>query len=328
MIVNKDGSGDYTSITQAIASIKSNNEKPITIFIKPGIYKEKLYIEKPNITLIGEDARTTIITYDDYALKTFENGEKYGTFRSYTTFIGAPNFIAKNLTFENSSGLGSIVEQAVAVYVDADKVAFLNCRLLGHQDTLFTGPLPPSPIQPGSFKGPRENAPRICGRQYYKNCYIEGDIDFIFGSSTAYFEDCEIFSHNLNKPINGYITAPSTPEDREYGYVFYNCHLTSNAPAHTVYLGRPWRNFAKAAFINCELGAHITKEGWHDWNKLESHTTSVFAEANCTGEGSSLDSRASWSHQLTQSEADFYSIDKVLSGEDHWEPWIHLSRNL
>ena len=321
MIVARDGSGDFKTIQEAIDSIPKENTSPITIHIKPGVYKEKLHIEVPFITLKGEDPVSTLITYNDYAEKYLPNGEQYGTFRSYTAFIGAPNSTFENLTFENSSGFGSVVGQALAVYADADRIFFKNCRLLGHQDTLFTGPLPPAPIKPGSFKGPRENDERIIGRQYYEDCYIEGEVDFIFGSATAYFYNCEIFSHNRNEEVNGYVTAPSTPEGQKYGYVFEKCRLTSNCAPQTVYLGRPWRNFAKTVFINCDIASHIKAEGWHNWNKEEANTQSFFAEYHNTGMGADLSKRVSFSHVLTDNQAIDYTREAVLSGDDNWTPW-------
>lgn len=322
MIVSKDGLHDFTSIQEAIDSISASNQEEITIYIKKGVYKEKLFIEKPFIKLIGEGAEETIITYDDYALKCFPNGETYGTFNSYTAFIGGHDFTAEHLTFENSSGPGSKVGQAVAAYVDADRVCFRNCRFLGNQDTIFTGPLPPAPIIAGSFKGPREHAIRENGRQYYENCYIQGDIDFIFGSATAFFYNCEIFSNDIGREVNGYIVAPSTPEGQEYGYVFENCRLTSNCPAGSVYLGRPWRIFAQTAFIRCELGAHIAPSGWHNWNKFEAEDTTDFIECDNYGDGACTDQRADWTHRISASFATYYSREKVLGGLDGWRPFI------
>lgn len=322
MIVAQNGSGDFKTIQAAVDSIPKDNTTPVTIYVKAGTYKEKLHIETPFITLKGESAATTKITYDDYAEKHMPDGSEYGTFRSYSVFIGTHDITLEDLTLENSSGFGYEVGQALAVYADGDRICFKNCRLLGHQDTLFTGPLPPAPMKPGSFVGPRENAERINGRQYYENCYIEGEVDFIFGSATAFFYNCEIFSINKDEEVNGYLTAPSTPEGQDYGYVFENCQITSNCLPHTVYLGRPWRNFAKSVFINCHMGAHIKPEGWHNWNKTDADKQSFFAEYGSTGEGSSPDKRADFSHQLAALEAAKYSREAVLNGSDHWSPWL------
>jgi pectinesterase len=241
--VDKSGNGDFTTISDALASIE-NETTPIEIYIKSGTYKERIEITRPNLSLIGEDREHTIITYDYYAKMIMEDGTARRTFRTYSIFLDGKNITAENLTFVNSSGLGKDVGQAIAVYAEGDMLKFKNCTFLGSQDTLFTGPLPPKVIEPGGFTGPKEFAPRINSHQLYENCFIRGDIDFIFGSATAYFDNCEIFSQNINQEVNGYVTAPSTPEGQEFGYIFNNCHFTSDCPDETVYLGRPWRNFA------------------------------------------------------------------------------------
>lgn len=303
---------DYSSINSALNYVNTlPDEVDVTINLAPGTYKERLEIKRNNLTLIGDSSDNTKITYDLYAFMLLEDGEKRGTFRSYSVLVDANNFTAKNITFENSSGDGRTYGQALAMYAEGDLITFENCAFLGCQDTIFTGPLPPKEIQPGGFAGPKQYAPRINGRQYYKNCFIRGDIDFIFGSSTAYFEGCEIFSNNRGEEINGYVTAPSTPESQRYGYVFEGCKLTSDCPAGTVYLGRPWRHFAQAVFLNCELGAHIHPAGFHDWNKADSHETTYFAEYNNYGSGAEGE-RASFVHKLTDEEAKFYSKELVL----------------
>lgn len=312
MIVSQAGKADFKSIQEAIDSIPDDNLKEIKIFLKNGIYNEKLFIEKPYVNLIGESSGETIITFNDYARKKFPDGKEFGTFNSYTAFIGCKNFIAENITFKNSSGSGSVVGQAIACYVDSEAAYFNNCRFLGRQDTLFTAPLPPKPIIPGSFSGPRGNIPRKDTVQYYKNCFIEGDVDFIFGSATAIFNKCEIFSINRDMDVNGYITAASTPENKEFGYVFIDCKLTSDASPGTVFLGRPWREFAKVAFINCRMGDHIKPSGWDNWGKTNAEKTVLFAEYKSKGPGAKPDKRANWSKQLTDEEAEKYTLSNVL----------------
>lgn len=167
-----------------------------------------------------------------------------------------------------------------------------------------------------------ENAARMNGRQYYYQCFIRGDIDFIFGSATAYFEECEINSQKTDsdpiainpadQKIYGYITAASTPEGQEYGYIFSRCRLTGDCPPNSVYLGRPWRNLAKTVFLECELGEHIRTEGWHDWNKPEAHDTIFYAEYRCFGPGADTKGRVRFSKQLTPEEAEQYNKNKVL----------------
>jgi len=312
MIVAKDGSGEFITVNDAINSIPLGNSEEIIINIKNGIYKEKLYINMPNITLIGEDKLDTIITYDDYAYKLFPSGEKMGTFNSFCTFIGGDNFCAENITFENSAGDGDIYGQAVAIYVDGDEAKFKNCRFLGCQDTIFTGPLPPKPKSGDYFGGPKDRAPRKPVRQYYEDCYIKGDVDFIFGSATAVFKGCEIFSNNKEHAVNGYITAASTIEGERFGYVFIDCRLISDAAPNSVYLGRPWRDYAKTIYINCFMGQHIIDKGWHNWDRVVTESTASYGEYNSSGPGGNLHNRASWAKILTDEEAREYSIEGIL----------------
>lgn len=320
MIVCKDGTGDFTTIQEAVNSIPDDNRERVTIHIKQGIYYEKLNITKNNISLIGENEDNTKITYDDSANKLLPNGEKMRTFNSYSVFIDGEDFIAENITFENSAGDGSKVGQAVAVYLDGDRAILKKCKLLGHQDTLFTGPLPPKPIKGNSFGGPKDGKERRKVRQYFENCFIRGDVDFIFGSATAVFNQCEIFSNNRNKQVNGYITAASTPKENKYGYVFINCKFMSDAKPHSVYLGRPWRDYAKTAFINCFMDEHIILEGFHDWNKTHAQELVEYVEYNNYGTGVVTDKRVKWARQLSEEEAKEYTIIKVLSGKDNWNP--------
>lgn len=320
--VKQDGTGDVTTLEEAFRKAELlDAAQPVEILVGAGIYKEKLSLEKDFVTIIGEGAEKTIITYDDYALFLMEDGIKRGTFRSYTMYVHGDGFAAKNLTIANTAGYGAKVGQAVALYADGARMKFENCRLLSRQDTLFTAPLPPTVIEWGGFRGPREHAPRDNGVHYYKNCYIEGDVDFIFGGATAYFEECRIHSLDRGQEVNGYVTAASTPEGREYGYVFERCRFTSDCAPETVYLGRPWRSFAKTVILRSELGPHIKREGWHDWNKEDARESCFYAEFENFGPGASVQrrengekkGRAFWSYELTAEEAEAYTKDKVLS---------------
>ena len=321
IIVAKSG-GEYTTIQQALDSIPKDNREWVEILLKPGIYHELLEIETPYIRIIGEDAKKTVITYNNGAATILPDGTRRGTFRSYAVFVGTHDFVAENITFENAAGPGRIAGQSLALYADGDRLAFYNCRFLGYQDTIFTGPLPPSSIIPNSFAGPRMNAPRINGRQYYQNCYIRGDVDFIFGSATAYFKGCEIFSKKRTNTgeVQGYATAASTPEGQEYGYIFHSCRFTSDCPAGTVYLGRPWRNFAHTAVVYSEIGEHISREGWDNWNKPEAEKTMRYEEYGNTGAGATIEQRPQWVIRLTKEQADAYSVAGVLGGDDGWNP--------
>jgi pectinesterase len=320
MTVSKDGNGDFKTIQEAIDAVSENNSTRVVINIKNGIYKEKINIDKPFITFIGESVENTVITFDDNANKTFPDGSKYRTFNSYSTIITGDDFVGENITFENSSGDGRDAGQAVAAYIDADRIIFKNCRFIGCQDTIFTAPLPPNPIEGKDFGGPRDGLERIMGRQYFENCYIRGDIDFIFGSSTAVFNKCEIYSNDRKEKINGYITAASTPKNEKYGYVFLDCRLTSDAAAGTVYLGRPWRDYAKTVFINTWMDKHIKAEGWHNWGKENAEKNTLYAEYNSYGPGSKTKERVHWAKILSDEEAKEYTIEKILKGEDDWCP--------
>lgn len=318
--IAQDGSGDFTSVTAALQSIPPDNQEPVTLFIHNGIYKELITVSSPYITLIGESREFTILTYDRYARMMMEDGMKRGTFRSYSCLIDTHDFTARNLTFENSSGRGIDVGQALALYVDGDRISFEDCRFLGGQDTLFTAPLPPKEIEPNGFIGPKQFAPRANGRHYYKNCYIEGDIDFIFGGATAYFEDCELFSKYVGRPVNSYVTAASTPEGQPYGYVMNNCRFTSQCPPRSAYLGRPWREHAKTVLINCFMDEHICEEGWDDWGKELAHETAFYAEYGSHGPGGDMSRRPGWIKILTEDELEHYTKSAVLSGTDSWLP--------
>ena len=231
-----------------------------------------------------KNVRTTILVRK----KVF--GENMGTSGSSSCYIYAPDFYAENITFENSAGP---VGQAVACFVSADRAFFKNCRFLGYQDTLYT-------------YGKQS-------RQYYEDCYIEGTVDFIFGWSVAVFNRCHIHSKR-----DGYVTAPSTDQGKKFGYVFYDCQLTADPEVAKVYLSRPWRPYAQAVFIRCELGKHILPEGWNNWGKKEAEKTVFYAEYTSRGEGANPKARAAFSHQLKNLKG--YEIETVLAGEDGWNP--------
>ncbi|WP_426060813.1 pectinesterase family protein [Hymenobacter sp. B1770] len=291
-VVAQDGSGKFRTVQEAINAVPDFRKKVTTIFIKKGTYKEKLILagSKQFVKLIGEDRDKTILTYDDYNQKKNIFGEDKGTSGSSSCYLYGNDFSAENLTFANSSGP---VGQAVAVWVAGDRSAFVNCRFLGFQDTLYT-------YGPGS-------------RQFYKNCYIEGTTDFIFGSGTAWFEDCEIFC----KKGGLYITAASTPDTTRFGYVFRNCRITGDAPAGSFALGRPWRPYAKTVYLNCHLGPVIGPAGWDHWGKETNKQTAYYAEYKSRGPGAALKQRVPWSHQLTDAEAEQYTLQNVLHG---WNP--------
>lgn len=300
---------------------------PVVIHIGEGVYRECLVITRPNVTLLGEgkDRSDVVLVYGLYGREMMPDGIKRGTFRSASVRVSTHDFTARHLTFQNDAGYGYKVGQALALYVDGDRCLFEDCALLGSQDTLFTAPLPPTEVEPGGFRGPGELKPRTLGRHCYRGCYIQGDVDFIFGGGICWFENCEIFSKFPDgkdeviapgrNPLYGYVTAASTPEGEAFGYVLKDCRLTSDCPPHTVMLGRPWREFAKTVYIHCELGEHIHPAGWMDWGKPHGHF--YYGEYDSFGPGASPDTRADFSHQLTAEEAAAYTMENVLK---EWRP--------
>lgn len=290
IVVDRNGTGHFRNIQQAIDSVRAFDPKgEMTIFIKKGVYKEKLILPTylTNVRLLGEDKDQTIINYDDHA-----NIDKMGTFRTYSFLLQGNDIIVENLTVENSSAqLG----QAVALHVEGDRIIFRNCRFLGHQDTIYLG--------------------RGGMRQYFENCYIEGTTDFIFGPSTAWFENCQIVCKR-----NSYITAANTPEDIKYGYIFNNCKIELQPGVDKMYLGRPWRAYAMTLFMNTEMPKGINPLGWDNWRNPENEKTARYMEYNNRGEGASTAGRVNWVKILTKQQAAEYTIENVLKGSDNWNP--------
>ncbi|MEK3739858.1 pectinesterase family protein [Paenibacillus sp. FSL F4-0122] len=289
--VSKSVDEGFSSLQAALDSIPQEHKEEVTIRIKPGIYGEKITVKQgtPPVLLLGEDTNSTIITWSDNAHTLGPDGEPLGTFKSGTLNVFAEHFTAENLTIRNASGPGT--GQAVAAFVDAGHAVFRRVRLLGDQDTLYTGQ----------------------GKQYYNECYIEGDVDYIFGAATALFERCRLH----NKRSRGYITAASTPEDASFGYVFLDCEITGGQGVSEVYLGRPWRPYAHVAFIRTVMDSSIIGEGWHNWGQPDREETSRYEEYGSSGPGANPEARAAWSRQLIPQEAAEYRVLSVLDG---WHP--------
>jgi pectin methylesterase-like acyl-CoA thioesterase len=301
LVVSRDGTGEFRNVSEAIEVCRAFMEYHKVIYVKKGTYKEKLVIPQwlTNIEICGEDRDKTIITWDDHAninadispLTANGTPQKIGTFRTFTLKIQGSRITLKNITIENNSArLG----QAVALHTEGDRLTFINCRFLGHQDTIYTG-----------------NAQT---RLLFKNCYIEGTTDFIFGPSTAWFEDCHIFCK-----ADSYITAASTPKESSYGYIFNHCTITCDTNVSKVYLGRPWRDYGYTLFMNCDLPRQIRPEGWHQW-RPEAVKTARYMEYNNRGEGAAKAGRVAWSRQLTKKEAQQITLERVFSINDNWNP--------
>jgi pectinesterase len=303
--VAADGSGDFRTVQEAFAAVPDNSVEPTVIRIKPGTYpgQKVLANTKHKVTLQGENATTTVLTYHANVKEPESADARY---KGTGLVVLADDFRAERITIENTSGDHG---QALALRIDGDRAVLSNTRLLGWQDTLMLNN----------------------GRHYFKDCYIEGRVDFIYGSATAVFEGCEIRSKN-----GGYVTAASTPPERPYGFVFIRSRLTGAAapwvdpsgaiapkpqsgPAQA-YLGRPWRPYGAVAFIDCEMGEHIKPEGWHNWGKPEQERTARYAEYGSRGPGAKPAQRVAWARQLTQAEAARMTAAAILAGSDGWQP--------
>jgi pectinesterase len=294
--VAQDGSGNFKTIQEAVNAVRDLSQQQVKIFIKNGVYREKLVIPswKSRISLVGESKDSTIITNNDYSGKNypgkdFTGKDKYSTYTSYTVLVEGNDFTAENLTIENTAGR---VGQAVALHVEGDRCIITNCRLLGNQDTLYVA---------------TENS-----RQYYKDCYIEGTTDFIFGEATVVFHSCTIKSLS-----NSYITAASTTPRQLFGFVFLNCSLIADTSAKKVFLGRPWRPHAKTVFLNTRMDAHIVKEGWDNWRNPDNEKTVLYAEYQSTGAGALKEGRVQWSRQLSAKQAKQYTLQNIFKS---WVP--------
>ncbi|MDW7691322.1 pectinesterase family protein [Flammeovirgaceae bacterium SG7u.111] len=297
--VAKDGSGDFPTIQEAINAVRDHSEQKVVIHIKNGTYQEKVVVpsEKRNIAFVGEDIDKTIISFNDYSgkerlYKDRRGFDKFTTYNSYTLLVQGNDFTAENLTIQNTAGR---VGQAVAVHVEADRVAFKNCKILANQDTLYVS-------KDGT-------------RNFFTNCYIEGTTDFIFGAATTFFEECTIVSKK-----NSFVTAASTRDVQPYGFIFLNCKLLRQGDlVNKVYLGRPWRPYAKTVFINTEMDEHILKEGWDNWRNPENEKTVFYAEYNSKyiNGKSDFSQRVSWSKQLSKKDIKQFEYETVMGG---WYP--------
>lgn len=325
LVVAHDGSGDYPTVQAALDAIPPHNTTKITVFIKNGLCREKLQLDstKDFVTLEGEDVFNTILTYDDHPGKVSPQGDSINTRTSYSFRIKGNEFSARDITFRNDAGISA--GQAVALEVQGDKARFTHCRIIGNQDILFLN----------SEKS----------RQYYKDCYIEGTTDFIFGAATAWFTRCHIHSKK-----NSHVTAASTPAQHPYGFIFYDCMLTGDTAVHNASLGRPWRpeiaggrasrkvtllrqssndgpsanppvaSSASVNYIHCYIDAFIRPEGWATWNNTDSYKTARYGEYGNYGPGSDATSRVSWSHQLKEEEVQRFTFKNIFGD---WNPQVN-----
>lgn len=283
IVVASDGSGDFLTLSEAVKSCAAQPQQAVLFYIKAGIYPERPFIELDDYIIEGEDKAHTIITAHVGGRDPWPGEAKTGTFRSQTLFLGGQSAVVMHLTVQNTAGDGADVGQAIAVYADAKKVLMQDVILDGNQDTLFTAPLPLHEREPNGFRGPRENAPRLDTVQYYRDCIISGNIDFIFGGADAVFDHCRIVPKRHKSEIC-YITAPSTPCGQR-GYLFYNCTVQGDCVASTVYLGRPWREFATCYWLDCTFSDEVCSGAWDNWRNTENEKTVRFGEFNSAGAG-------------------------------------------
>ncbi|MDD3787727.1 MAG: pectinesterase family protein [Petrimonas sp.] len=285
VVVDKSGKGDFVAVQEAVNSVRAFDPAgTAVIFIKNGVYREKIVIPDyvTNVKIVGEERDKTIISYNDHA-----NINNMGTFRTYTLQVRGSDIWLENLTIENNA---EPLGQAVALHTEGDRIVLNNCRLLGNQDTVYTG---------GGGN-----------RSLFNNCYIEGTTDFIFGSATAWFEKCTIHAKK-----NSYITAASTPQNIRYGYIFNRCKITLANDVTSLYLGRPWRAYAMTVFMNCDLPKGINPEGWENWRNPENEKTARYAEYNNFGQGAGTSHRVKWAGILTDKEAAELTMSSVLKDQ-------------
>lgn len=292
LVVAKDGSGDFSTVQQAFDAIPSGNIDTYVVFVKKGVYKEVVVLDarKNSVTLLGADKENTIITFDNHAGTKLPNGDTLNTWTCATFFVYGNDFHAENISFENNAGFTA--GQAVALRVEGNRASFINCRMIGNQDVLFLS---------GSGV-----------KQYYRNCYIEGTTDFIFGAATAVFKDCHMHSKK-----NSHVTAASTNSIIPFGFVFFDCKLTAAEGIDKVSLGRPWSPTASVTYIRCWMDKHIIPEGWNNWKNPANEATARYAEYKSMGPGASPASRVTWMKQLGDEDLKRYTLENIFG---NWNP--------
>lgn len=291
--------GDHATVQAALDAVPTGGNERYVIDIAPGVYTERVFVLPDKVTLrgMGEKPEDTKLTYFETASTPPNESTVHAS-----TVIRGKDFVAENLTFENSAGQNA--GQALAIYVRGDRAVFNNCRFLGWQDTLRSE----------------------SGRHYFYDSYIEGSVDFIYGKGQAYFEKSTLFAKR-----SGYLTAQGRESDDETnGYVFKDSTILGSAPDSSVYLGRPWQPYSRAVFINTKISSVVHPAGWQTWSG-NNHLTSYFAEyqsMDLEGEPIDVSQRVAWSHQLTASEVGQFSKENWLAGSDGWNPVIDSSPTL
>ena len=289
----KIGETSYPDFENALADLKAGD---ILDLGKETICGQ-FVIDKDNVTVRNGTFRGNLGAYE-----ILNDGYKRGTFRTYTLFIDADHVRLEHVKVINDNGYQD--GQAIALMVDGEDLYAKQCVISSYQDSLFIAPLPEEEYEVRGFAGPLEKRARIMRHACFESCLIEGSVDFIFGGGEAFFENCEIRSRNIHKPINGYVCAPGTPEKERYGMVFDHCEFTcEEGMEDSVYLARPWRDHGKCLIVGSKIGSHIKKEAYHDWNKPEARNTSEFKEYG-NSDGNSM-YRVEWMKQVTDDDLQY-----------------------
>ena len=320
-VIARDGSGDFTSIQEAVDAVPDGYHAPMILLLRMDEYHERVIVNKDNLRIIGEARDRTVITNSACAKDLDADGREKGTFLSYTMLVTGRNVEVENLTIRNDAGDGRKVGQAVAVYASGDRGVWRNCRMIAHQDTLFCGPTMPQ-VQLDALPHvvpegvPQVNEPKaVNARQYFEDCFIQGDVDFIFGSYRCWFERCTLFMGERG----GWYTAANTPESAPHGFVFHRCLLTGDCADGAAYLGRPWRAYARTVFLECEMDGHVNPQGFADWDE-QRVVTNRYGEYGTRGARANQSARHPGQKRLTEAEAVLLTIAEVLSGHDQWHP--------
>ena len=288
---------EYKTLTAAIDALPKDGG---TIELAPGEYREKVTVAKPNVRLIGKGKtpKDVVIVWSDGAITAG------GTFKSFSMNVSGDGFRARNLTIQNDYHLKDArPSQAVALAITADRAVLEKVRLLGAQDTLYAASKKDKP-----------------SRQYFKDCYVEGHVDFIFGDAKAFFDRCHIHGIAHQSVM---ITAQSKNRpDQDSAYVFDRSLITADPKATGIYFGRAWRPLATVIFMRSRIEAPLDPAGWREWTpgKTETLNTAYFAEYASTGPGASPKTREPRTHQLTDEQAKTWDRRKFLAGSDGWKP--------
>ena len=301
LIVLRVGTPEIAPHQSVQAAVEALPESGGTIEIHTGTYREKLVIAKPNVTLkgLGKHPQDVVLVWGD------SNKSAGGTGKSASVWASGDGFEAHNLTIQNDYHLNNAERsQAVALRLTADRAVLTHVRLLGAQDTLYAA----------------SKNPDSPSRQYFRDCYVEGHVDFIFGDAKAFFDRCHI--HGIANEIVMITAQSKVKPDQDSAYVFDRCRITADAGVKELWLGRAWRPYATVVFMRTRIDAPLEPAGWREWTPgtTETFKTATYREYASTGQGASVSTREPGSKQLTKAEAAAWSRKKFLSGADGWRP--------